>query len=118
RHTKGFLEAKPSWHGNSGWAEVMVYKDGNDRRLIDADAKLLLAADMGVYGPTAATSPMWGPFQNGVPDVPTILGRSHIYWQRAAAKRGLDPMTALLATTRNVAEAYQRLDDLGTVEPG
>jgi imidazolonepropionase-like amidohydrolase len=47
-----------------------------------------------------------------------VLGRSHIYWQRAAKERSLDPMEALLATTRNVAEAYRRLDDLGTVEPG
>jgi hypothetical protein len=118
RHTKAFLEAKPQWHGNSGWGQVMATKDGNDRRLIDAKAKLLLAADMGVYGPTAATSPMWGPFQNGIPDVPTILGRSHIYWMRAGHERGLDPMEALLAATRNIAEAYGRLDDIGTVEPG
>jgi imidazolonepropionase-like amidohydrolase len=118
RHTQAFLEAKPSWHGNSGWGQVMVYKDGNDRRLIKSGAKLVLANDMAVYGPSAATSPMWGPFQNGIADIPTILGRSHIYWQRAAKERGLDPMQALLATTRNVAEAYHRLDDLGTVEPG
>jgi imidazolonepropionase-like amidohydrolase len=118
RHTKAFLERKPQWHSNARWGEVMVAKDGNDRKLIKAGAKLLLAADMGVYGPTAATSPMWGPFQSGIPDVPTILGRSHIYWFRAAKEQGLDPMDALLAATRNIAEAYQRADEIGTIETG
>lgn len=118
RHTAAFQERRPQWHGNSQWGEVMVVKDGNDRRLIDAGAKLLLGNDMGVYGPTAATSPMWGPFQAGVPDVPTHLGRSHILWFRAARERGMDPMAALQAATRNTAEAYGKSDELGTVEPG
>ncbi len=118
RHTAAFLERKPQWHGNSAWGEVMTVKDANDRSLIKAGAKLLLANDMGVYGPTAATSPMWGPFQSGIPDVPTHLGRSHLLWLRAAYERGMDPMDALLATTRNIAEAYGKADELGTVEPG
>jgi hypothetical protein len=46
------------WRGNDAWAKVSVVKNGNDRRLIKAGAKLLLGNDMGVYEPTAATSLM------------------------------------------------------------
>ncbi|GAA0966826.1 amidohydrolase family protein [Acrocarpospora macrocephala] len=118
RHTTAFLERKPQWHGNDAWGEVMMVKDLNDRKLVKAGAMLLLGNDMGVYGPTAETSPMWGPFQSGIPDVPTHLGRSHIFWLRAAIERDMAPMDALLATTSNIAQAYGRLDELGTVEPG
>ncbi|TMR04921.1 hypothetical protein ETD83_07685 [Actinomadura soli] len=118
RHTAAFQERKPHWHGNNAWGEVMVVKEANDRNLVKAGAKLLLANDMGVYGPTAETSPMWGPFQAGIPDVPTHLGRSHIFWLRAAGEHGLTPMDALLATTSNIAEAYGKADELGTIRPG
>ena len=33
-------------------------------------------------------------------------------------KLGLDPMSALQTATRNAADLCQRLDDLGTLEPG
>src|SRR5438067_262144 len=48
---------------------------------------------------------------------PRELGSSHILWLRAAIERGMAPMDALLAATRNIAQAYRKDDELGTVEP-
>jgi imidazolonepropionase-like amidohydrolase len=96
----------------------MEVKDANGRRLIEAGAKLMMASDGGVLGPSAKTSPLFGRIYIWEsPDVPTRLGTAHIPWLKAALEYGMTPMNALLAATRNIAEAYAR-DDLGTVEPG
>jgi imidazolonepropionase-like amidohydrolase len=120
-HTERHLDALRSldlrWHGTA-WVDVMDVKDRNDRRLIDEGAKLLLAHDMGVFGPTAKTSPRMISQQGVLPDAPNHLGRSHVCWLRAAVERGMRPMDALLAATRNIADAYGKSADLGTIEPG
>jgi imidazolonepropionase-like amidohydrolase len=46
------------------------------------------------------------------------LGESHFLWLEAVVDRGMAPMDALLAGTRNIAEAYGQADHLGTLEPG
>jgi imidazolonepropionase-like amidohydrolase len=102
------------------WREdlSLAVRDENDRRLIKAGAKLMLSIDGGVFGPAAETSPWLGPLFAGLPDVPRHLGSSHILWFQAAIERELAPMNALLAATRNIAEAYRKDDEFGTVEPG
>jgi imidazolonepropionase-like amidohydrolase len=91
--------------------------DGNDRRLIEAGVKLMLATDGGVFGPTGKTSPAYGP-RLSLPDVEINLGRSHILWFQAAIERDMPAMDALLSATRNIAQGYGKSDELGTVEPG
>jgi imidazolonepropionase-like amidohydrolase len=61
---------------------------------------------------------MWGPFQTGIPDIPTHLGTGHVLWLRAAMEQGMSGMDALQCATRNIAEAYGVDSDLGTVEVG
>jgi Amidohydrolase family len=117
RHLDALRSLDLRWHGTA-WVDVMEVKDQNDRRLIDGGAKLLLANDMSVFGATAKTSTRMISQQGVLPDAPNHLGRSHVCWLRAAIERGMTPMDALLAATRNIAEAYGRSADLGTVEPG
>jgi imidazolonepropionase-like amidohydrolase len=96
--------------------KMTLAKDANDRRLIDAGAKLMLATDGGVFRAGAETNPIVGARLEG-DDIEVLLGKSHVYWFRAAFERGMGPMDALLAATRNIAEAY-RVDDVGTLEVG
>jgi imidazolonepropionase-like amidohydrolase len=98
------------------WGRVLQTKDANDRRLIEAGARLLLTTDGGVWSSTSRTHPIYARASTA-PDSPVVLGASHVHWLRAAFERGLSPMDALLAATRNVAEAY-RVDDVGTLEIG
>jgi imidazolonepropionase-like amidohydrolase len=41
-----------------------------------------------------------------------------VLWFKAAIERGMTPMNALLSATRNVARAYGKARDLGTLEVG
>ncbi len=100
------------------WDKRVVIRDENDRRLIKGGAKLLLAVDGGVFSPSAKTSPAWGSTLVTEPDSPYHLGSSHVLWLHAAVERGMAPLEALASATRNIAEAYRRDDELGTLEPG
>ncbi len=99
------------------WRALLSVKDDNARRLIAAGAKLLMASDGGVFERSVTASPWWGGLM-GLPDIPLHLGTAHLLWLRAAIERGMTPMDALLAATRNIAQAYGRIDEIGTLEPG
>jgi imidazolonepropionase-like amidohydrolase len=88
----------------------------NSRKLIDGGAKLLFGDDAGPWSPSVTKSPAWGKYY--ADEQFMDLGRSHVYWFRAASEQGMAPMDALVAATRNVAEAYGKGDELGTIEPG
>jgi imidazolonepropionase-like amidohydrolase len=118
RRTDALLERGLHWGRTAvGLEQVILAKLTNDRNLIKAGAVLLLGLDMGVYGPSADTSPVFGPIRADDPE-PTQLGRSHLSWLRGAVEHGMDPADALLATTSNIARAYGVDDQLGTVEAG
>jgi hypothetical protein len=88
----------------------------NNRRLIDGGAKMMFGDDAAPWSPSVTGSLAWGKYY--VKDMYMDLGKSHVYWFKAASEQGLNPMTALVAATRNVAEGYGKLDELGTIEPG
>lgn len=96
------------------YAELLRTADQNERRLVAAGAPLLLATDAGILDPDA-----WSvvPDDQKV-DNPTRLGPAHFTWFDAMAEKGLKPMDAILAATRNVAIAYHVIDDVGTLELG
>jgi imidazolonepropionase-like amidohydrolase len=91
-------------------------KDENDRRLIDAGARLLLTTDAFAFGPRMLSHPRMK-HHAGVVDSPVQIGDSHFLWLQGAIERGMAPMEALLSGTRYIAEAYKH-DDLGSLEPG
>lgn len=96
------------------YRELLETADANDRRLIAARAPIVLATDSGIMDPDEweATPPALRV------DNATELGPAHFRWFDATAEKGMRPMDAILAATRNVAMAYRLIDELGTVEPG
>jgi imidazolonepropionase-like amidohydrolase len=98
---------------------VTRVQDQNDRAPIKAGALLLLATDGGVpppVDPKLAADPRFAQMQG--PDNSSEIPRAHILWLIAAREKGMAPMDALMAATRNIAIGYGRAKDLGTVEAG
>lgn len=86
----------------------------NDVNLIKAGAPLLLATDAGMADPDRLAM-MTARAQI---DRPTELGEAHFRWFTAVAEKGMKPMDAIVAATRNIAAAYKKLDQFGTLERG
>jgi imidazolonepropionase-like amidohydrolase len=86
----------------------------NEVRLIKARVPLLLATDGGVMDPDAAES-MKPKLRI---ERPTELGEGHFLWFRAMVEKGMTPMETIVAATRNIAAAYHKLDQFGTLEVG
>lgn len=92
-------------------ADIMHF---NDIRLIQADVPLLLSTDAGMMDPDAVEQSK--PEQ--LKERSTTLGEGHFLWFKAMQENGIKPMDAILAATRNIAAAYHKLDELGTIEKG
>jgi imidazolonepropionase-like amidohydrolase len=107
-------------HGNE-FIRTHVHNDAqedNDQRLIEAGATLLLTTDSSTFGPRKLNHPLLARWWKGAADFPLQLGESQALWLEGVIERGMAPMDALMAATRNVAEAYGKSADLGTVEAG
>ena len=83
--------------------------DINARNLIRSGASLLMGFDAALHALDAASDPFsdWA-----------LLGECHFAWFEAMEEKGLAPMEMLKAATRNIAVAYGKEKDLGTVEAG
>jgi predicted amidohydrolase YtcJ len=86
----------------------------NQIRLVKAHVPLLLATDAGMTDPDALEQ--MNP-QLRV-DRLTELGEGHFLWFRAMVEKGMTPMEAIVSATRNIAAAYHKLDQFGTIEAG
>jgi len=94
--------------------------DANARSLIRSDAMLLMANDGAIYPPEMAADPAWAKWSVGAPAEFSLfsLPRGHFLWFEAMEEKGCPPMKMLRAATRNIAVAYGKDKDLGTLEPG
>jgi imidazolonepropionase-like amidohydrolase len=89
----------------------------NAVRMIKAGVPQLMSTDAGTIDPDVERD--WGPGgEGGLGGGSALIGEAHITNMRAMQQRGMSPMAVLQAATRNVAAAYQMLDDLGTLEAG
>jgi imidazolonepropionase-like amidohydrolase len=93
--------------------------DVNVRHLMECGAKLLMANDAGLFAPEVVVDPLlanfWGePGEDRLID----LARGHIAWFRAMEEKGCPPMAMVRAATINIARAYGKDRDLGTLEAG
>jgi uncharacterized protein (TIGR02246 family) len=94
-------------------AEFRMRRD-NIVRLMNAGVPLLLATDAGVRDPDglAARTP------KGRLDQLADMQEGVFLWFQAMQENGMKPMDAIVAATRNIAAAYHKLDQLGTLEKG
>lgn len=88
--------------------------DENTIRLIRAGAPIILGTDAGCTDPDVLHDLP----EEEIVDRPWSLGEDHFVWLKAMVEKGMKPMDAILATTRHVAKAYNKLDQYGTVEAG
>jgi imidazolonepropionase-like amidohydrolase len=94
--------------------EKTITQDQNDRALIKAHVPMLLATDAGLIDPDAFAS--MSPAMRV--ERSTDLGEGHFLWFQAMGEKGMAPMDMIQAATRNIAAAYHKLEDLGTLEKG
>ena len=94
--------------------------DLNVRNLIRAGARLLMANDGAIMPPEWPTDPQWGKSWVTAPNEVNLskLATGHFVWFKAMEEKGCPPMEILRAATRNIAVAYSKDKDLGTLEPG
>lgn len=115
-----------NWSANSKDAMIRTFYGGatdiNIRNLIRADTRLLLANDGVIVprevdnGPADAEAREWisGEKGGGLFN----LADGHFGWFRAMEEKGCPPMRMLQAATRNIALAYGKDHDLGTLAAG
>lgn len=93
--------------------------DENVANFVKTRVKLLLATDAWVMGAGTASDPLfknhWGAAGE---DNLAELGQGHFHWLEAMEQKGLPAMEGLRAATRNIAAAYRKDEDLGTLQPG
>jgi imidazolonepropionase-like amidohydrolase len=94
--------------------------DINARNLIRSGGMLLMANDGAIFAPEMAADPEIGTSWGGAPieDSLLSLAQGHFVWFKAMEEKGCPPMEMLKAATRNIALAYGKEKDLGTLEPG
>jgi imidazolonepropionase-like amidohydrolase len=83
-------------------------------RLINSGVPLLLATDAGMRDPDGVASQK----PRARIDQLSELHEGQFLWFQAMAENGMKPMDAILAATRNIAAAYHKLDQIGTLEKG
>jgi imidazolonepropionase-like amidohydrolase len=102
------------------WERIWTSMDANVRSLIGSGVPLLLANDGAILGINTTTDPVMSKSIWGTPKkdnlIPLDIG--HFAWFRAMEEKGCAPMEMLRAATRNVAMAYGKDKDLGTLEAG
>jgi imidazolonepropionase-like amidohydrolase len=102
--------------------EWMLWKstDINARNLIRSGAPLMLANDGIIWPQEVKADPWLSKSWVSAPEEQNMgsLASGHFFWFRAMEEKGCSPMALLQAATRNIAVAYQKDKDLGTLEEG
>jgi imidazolonepropionase-like amidohydrolase len=93
--------------------------NANARNLIRCGAKLLLGNDGSVYTSEMSNDPLYNrSLLAAGEDRVFDLATGHFAWFRAMEEMGCAPIEMLRAATCNIAIAYGKDKDLGTLEPG
>src|SRR3984893_3736036 len=96
--------------------EGMDYSLENAVRMIKAGVPMLVSTDAGTIDPDVAKDPhgAWG----GLGGHASLIGEAEFLDMRAMHQRGMTPMAIIQSATRNIAAAYHKQDQFGTLEPG
>jgi imidazolonepropionase-like amidohydrolase len=94
--------------------------DINARNLIKSSAPLMLANDGIIWPPEVKADPWLKKSWVSAPEEQNMgsLANGHFFWFRAMEEKGCPPMAMLQAATKNIAVAYKKDKDLGTLEKG
>jgi imidazolonepropionase-like amidohydrolase len=104
---------------NAWTARNFANIDTNCRELMRSGVPLVLATDGGIFASEAATDPlMKNSWAASGDDNLNDLAQGHFTWLKAMEEKGMPPMQMLQAATRNVAVAYGKGQDLGTLQEG
>jgi len=94
--------------------EGVSYNLENEVRLIKAGVPELVSTDAGTIDPDIAKDrEEKGQGAHALP-----IGESEFVEMHALEQRGMTPMMIIQAATKNIAAAYHKLDQFGTLEPG
>jgi len=100
------------------WVHEFVRHDlENALRLIEAGVPQLMTTDTGTVDPDVRKDTGPGGL-GGLGGFKFGVGEDHFLNLRAMSQRGMTPMMIIQAATRNVAAAYKKLDEFGTLEEG
>jgi len=116
-HTQKHVDWEMTHSGSGDSASKSAAWRQNDQALIAAGAVVLRTTDSGVWGADTATNPIFLPLKN-IPDRSNQLATAEQLWMQSAQELGMAPMDILLAASRNIAAAYGKLDEIGTLEVG
>jgi imidazolonepropionase-like amidohydrolase len=95
--------------------EGVDYSLENALRMIKAGVPMLVSTDAGTIDPDVAKEGnLWG----GLGGEASRIGEAEIIDMRAMRQHGMTPMMIIQAATKNIAAAYKKLDQIGTLEPG
>lgn len=94
--------------------------DINARNFIRSGVPMLMANDGALFAPEVRTDALMSKSWGAVPSEDSLvpLDTGHFVWLKAMEEKGCAPMEMLRAATRNVAVAYGKDRDLGTLESG
>jgi len=107
------------YNGDEFTRRMFATADVNIRNLVQSGVTLLLATDGGILGPEAASDPVFGKsWVAAGEDNLAELGQGHFHWMKAMEEKGFTAMDILKAATANIAHAYKKDKDLGTLEQG
>jgi imidazolonepropionase-like amidohydrolase len=90
------------------------WQDINITKLIRAGALITMESDGGTRDPNYGSQPS----DKLAKMDPTIFGEAHFLWLESMVEKGMTPMNAIVAATKNAAAAYHHLNQFGTHEPG
>src|SRR5262249_40104614 len=116
-----FTKRRLDWLGektDAGGRCMFAAADTNVRNLIRTSAPLMMAWDAHLPAPEMVNDPVRWSYVASGEDNPHILGSGHFAWFKAMEEKGCPPMRMLQAATKNIAVAYGKQRDLGTLEPG
>lgn len=102
--------------GVGSWAAAIAGEPyaTNERNLISANAKILLNTDAGC--PSKDHLADLSPVERE--DRPWTIGNDHFHWTQSMVEKGMSPLEAISAATINVARAYGKHAQIGSVETG
>jgi imidazolonepropionase-like amidohydrolase len=93
--------------------------DTNCRNVMRSGAMLLLATDACIQAAELVTDPLLkNSWLAAGEDNMAELGEGHFHWLKAMEEKGFPAMMGLKAATMNIAIAYGKDKDMGSIEPG